>query len=161
MSVLSYCKSCRCSLKRHENWRIPLILSLDRWNWLCLIKPPSQWPEAKKEVREKICYNGIGEKESPTIRLLNYFSDWSHLKRAVAWSHKFLEVLKWLSERRENAEQTQWTAFLSRKRNHRTLRIWVQHFVLRIWVQRFSSGFEYRPSYLLYKEKITVKKYLF
>lgn len=59
------------------------------------------------EVKEKICacVSVTDEKEPPTSQLLNYFSDWTGLKRVVAWIRKFVEVLKW--KVKENKMQNQ------------------------------------------------------
>lgn len=80
-----------------------------------LSQPQSQWPgtipmsaiqDDDQEVRNEVIANTIIVKsdECPTSKLLNYFSKWTSLKRAVAWILKFMEILQQRIEERKKPQ---------------------------------------------------------
>lgn len=57
-------------------------------------------PEAKDEIH--VCAAVLDPKECPTSKLLSYFSQWTDLRRAVAWILKLKELLLLQRERKNN-----------------------------------------------------------
>lgn len=70
-----------------------------------LAKPDTEWPNALKdfppiesndpEVKKETIVNSlIVEAKSPLSKLIEYYSNWNRLKRAVAWMLKFRALLQ-------------------------------------------------------------------
>ncbi|XP_052378933.1 uncharacterized protein LOC127931174 [Oncorhynchus keta] len=98
---------------------VEMFLNSKRWHKgpEFLEKPETQWPKVPEElgsippddpeVRKDVIVNHTSvEEKSPTSKLIEYYSTWNSLKKAVAWMLKLKKRLLQLSQKRNIFSQT-------------------------------------------------------
>eukprot|EP00063_Salmo_salar_P064092 XP_014038927.1 PREDICTED: uncharacterized protein LOC106592141 [Salmo salar] len=98
---------------------VEIFLNSKRWRKgpEFLEKTETQWPEVPEElgsipsddpeVRKDVIVNSTCvEEKSPTSKLIEYYSTWNSLKKAVAWMLKLKRLLIQLSQKRKVLTQT-------------------------------------------------------
>ncbi|KAK7938715.1 hypothetical protein WMY93_002041 [Mugilogobius chulae] len=111
-------------------------------SWLCgpdfLLEPESSWPTNPEVVAEPlgvdpeikvVVVNMVQvEQASPMEKLINYFSTWLSLKRAVGWLVKFKNLLFSLVQHRRQLKETLVAADMSIEKLEREIQVQMKSF---------------------------------
>ncbi|KAL0152844.1 hypothetical protein M9458_051849, partial [Cirrhinus mrigala] len=102
--------------------KVDLLLKEQMWTSgpPFLTRPPEEWPSSPinlgkslvqdPEIKQEVVVNTLlvqtPEGRGTVTRLVNYYSSWTHLKKAVAWILRLKKILLSLSKRRKHLRES-------------------------------------------------------